>query len=148
VRVLSTEARAQLIANRWPGNVRELENAMHRAVLIAPSDAIGPESIIAPDGARLEEQRAAPAVAHAAFAAETVTRALVGRTVARDPDIAQLVIVQHRQRLALARALDPGCEQNPRGCSRMDAFPPSAPGRVGSRQIEIEYRHEGPPLVC
>src|SRR5829696_1050785 len=81
-RVLSTEARAQLIANRWPGNVRELENAMHRAVLIAPSEAIGPESIIAPDGARLEEQRAAPAVAHATFAAETVTRALVGRTVA------------------------------------------------------------------
>jgi DNA-binding NtrC family response regulator len=81
-RVLSTEARAQLIANRWPGNVRELENAMHRAVLIAPCEAIGPESIIAPDGARLEEQRAAPAVAHATFAAETVTRALVGRTVA------------------------------------------------------------------
>jgi two-component system, response regulator FlrC len=81
-RVLSTEARAQLIANRWPGNVRELENAMHRAVLISANDAIGPEAIIAPDGARLEEQRAAPAVAHAAFAAETVTRALVGRTVA------------------------------------------------------------------
>src|SRR5438477_1720955 len=81
-RVLSTEARAQLIANRWPGNVRELENAMHRAVLIAASEAIGPESIIAPDGARLEEQRAAPAVAHATFAAEAVTRALVGRTVA------------------------------------------------------------------
>ncbi len=62
-RVLSTEARAQLIANRWPGNVRELENAMHRAVLIAGSESIGPEAIIAPDGARLEEQRAAPAVA-------------------------------------------------------------------------------------
>src|SRR3954469_4604497 len=82
VRVLSTEARAQLIANRWRGNVRELENAMHRAVLIASNGEIGPDSIIAPDGARLEEQRAAPAVAHAAFAAETVTRALVGRTVA------------------------------------------------------------------
>src|SRR4051812_33896084 len=81
-RVLSTEARAQLIANRWPGNVRELENAMHPAVLIAANGEIGPDSIIAPDGARLEEQRAAPAVAHAAFAAETVTRALVGRTVA------------------------------------------------------------------
>jgi len=81
-RVLSTEARAQLIANRWPGNVRELENAMHRAVLIAASEAIGPDAIIAPDGARLEEQRAAPAVAHATFAAEAVTRALVGRTVA------------------------------------------------------------------
>jgi DNA-binding NtrC family response regulator len=82
IRVLSTEARAQLIANRWPGNVRELENAMHRAVLIAGSESIGPEAIIAPDGARLEEQRAAPAVAHATFAAEAVTRALVGRTVA------------------------------------------------------------------
>jgi DNA-binding NtrC family response regulator len=82
VRVLSTEARAQLIANRWPGNVRELENAMHRAVLIAPHEAIGPESIISPDGARLDAQRAAPAVAHATLAAETVTRALVGRTVA------------------------------------------------------------------
>ena len=81
VRLLSTEARAQLIANRWPGNVRELENAMHRAVLIAPSEAIGPESIISPDGARLDAQRAAPAVAHATLAAETVTRALVGRTV-------------------------------------------------------------------
>jgi DNA-binding NtrC family response regulator len=81
-RVLSTEARAQLIANRWPGNVRELENAMHRAVLIAVSESIGPEAIVAPDGARLEEQRAAPAVHHATFAAETVTRALVGRTVA------------------------------------------------------------------
>jgi DNA-binding NtrC family response regulator len=81
-RVLSTQARAQLIANRWPGNVRELENAMHRAVLIAGSESIGPEAIIAPDGARLEEQRAAPAVHHATFAAETVTRALVGRTVA------------------------------------------------------------------
>ena len=82
VRVLSTEARAQLIANRWPGNVRELENVMHRAVLIAPHEAIGPESIISPDGARLDAQRAAPAVAHATLAAETVTRALVGRTVA------------------------------------------------------------------
>jgi len=81
-RVLSTQARAQLIANRWPGNVRELENAMHRAVLIAGSESVGPEAIIAPDGARLEEQRAAPAVHHATFAAETVTRALVGRTVA------------------------------------------------------------------
>jgi DNA-binding NtrC family response regulator len=81
-RVLTTEARAQLIANRWPGNVRELENAMHRAVLIAPDEAIGPESIISPDGARLDAQRAAPAVAHATLAAEIVTRALVGRTVA------------------------------------------------------------------
>ena len=81
-RVLTTEARAQLIANRWPGNVRELENAMHRAVLISLGEAIGPEAIIAPDGERLDEKKTAPAVAHATFAAEAVTRALVGRTVA------------------------------------------------------------------
>src|SRR5436305_6324806 len=55
---------------------------MRCAVLIGPGEAIGPESIIAPDGARLEEQRAAPAVAHATTAAEQVTRALVGRTLA------------------------------------------------------------------
>ncbi len=82
VRPLSAEARRALAVNRWPGNVRELENTMHRAVLMALGDEIGPEAIIAPDGARLDEQRAMPAVAHAALAAEQVTRALVGRTVA------------------------------------------------------------------
>ena len=81
-RPLSAEARRQLVTGKWPGNVRELENTVHRAVLIASGDEIGPEAIISPDGARLDEQRAAPAVAHAALAAEQVTRALVGRTVA------------------------------------------------------------------
>ena len=40
------------------------------------------ESILAPDGARLDQQRSASSVAHAALAAEQVSRALVGRTVA------------------------------------------------------------------
>src|SRR6187401_1991517 len=64
---------------RANGMVRVLSTEA-RAVLIAPHEAIGPESIISPDGARLDAQRAAPAVAHATLAAETVTRALVGRT--------------------------------------------------------------------
>jgi two-component system response regulator FlrC len=81
-RPLSADARRQIVAGRWPGNVRELENTMHRAILMAQGPEIGPEAIISPDGARLDEQRAAPAVAHATLAAETVTRALVGRTVA------------------------------------------------------------------
>jgi DNA-binding NtrC family response regulator len=81
-RPLSHEARRTLPLNRWPGNVRELENTMHRAVLLAQGEEIGPEAILAPDGARLDQQRSAPAVAHAAHAAEQVTRALVGRTVA------------------------------------------------------------------
>jgi DNA-binding NtrC family response regulator len=81
-RPLSAEARRTLVLNRWPGNVRELENTIHRAVLLASGDEIGIDGILTPDGMRLSEAKNPPAVAHAAFAAETVTRALVGRTVA------------------------------------------------------------------
>jgi two-component system response regulator FlrC len=83
LRPLSTEARRQLTVNRWPGNVRELENTIHRAVLLSSGPEIGPEAILAPDGARFDDPKMhPPAVAHAALAAEQVTRALVGRTVA------------------------------------------------------------------
>jgi DNA-binding NtrC family response regulator len=81
MRPLAADAKRQLAANRWPGNVRELENTMHRAVLLATGDEIGIEAIIAPDGVRLDTAKPS-AVAHAALAAEAVTRALVGRTVA------------------------------------------------------------------
>jgi len=81
VRPLSAEAKRQLASDRWPGNVRELENTLHRAVLLSTGDEIGPDAILAPDGARLDHAKPA-AVAHAALAAEQVTRALVGRTVA------------------------------------------------------------------
>jgi two-component system, response regulator FlrC len=82
VRPLSAEARRTLVLNRWPGNVRELENTIHRAVLLAAGDEIGVDGILTPDGMRLDQAKNPPAVAHAALAAETVTRALVGRTVA------------------------------------------------------------------
>src|SRR5712671_3843261 len=82
VRPLSAEARRAIVLNRWPGNVRELENTIHRAVLLASGDEIGIDGIVSPDGTRLDQAKAPPAVAHAALAAETVTRALVGRTVA------------------------------------------------------------------
>jgi DNA-binding NtrC family response regulator len=82
-RPLSADARRALVVNRWPGNVRELENTMHRAVLLASGAEIDVDAIRAPDGARLDAARGQPAaVAHAAAAAEQVTRALVGRTVA------------------------------------------------------------------
>jgi two-component system response regulator FlrC len=81
-RPLAQESRRTLTINYWPGNVRELENTMHRAVLMASGDAIGPDAILAPDGVRLDQQRGTPSVAHAALAAEQVSRALVGRTVA------------------------------------------------------------------
>ena len=72
----------KLTAYHWPGNVRELENTLHRAVLLAVGDEIGADAILAPDGERLDKVRTMPAVAHAALAAEQVTRNLVGRTVA------------------------------------------------------------------
>jgi DNA-binding NtrC family response regulator len=84
-RPLSAEARRALVLNRWPGNVRELENTLHRAVLLAGGDEIGIDGIVTPDGMRLDQAKTPGhmmAVAHAAMAAETVTRALVGRTVA------------------------------------------------------------------
>jgi two-component system response regulator FlrC len=82
VRPLSAEGRRTLSLNRWPGNVRELENTIHRAVLLTSGDEIGAEGLMTPDGARLDQVPASPAVAHASIAAEQVTRALVGRTVA------------------------------------------------------------------
>jgi DNA-binding NtrC family response regulator len=81
-RPLSAEARRTLVLNRWRGNVRELENTIHRAVLLATGDEIGADGILSPDGARLDQSKTPSAVAHATMAAEAVTRALVGRTVA------------------------------------------------------------------
>src|SRR4051812_12557386 len=82
VRPLSGEARRALSLHRWPGNVRELENTMHRAVLLTTGPEIGVDGILTPDGARLDQSHGSSAVAHAALAAEQMTRSLVGRTVA------------------------------------------------------------------
>jgi two-component system response regulator FlrC len=82
LRPLSAEARRALSLHPWPGNVRELENTIHRAVLLSTGAEIGVDGILTPDGARLDQARGPAAVVHAAMAAEQVTRALVGRTVA------------------------------------------------------------------
>jgi DNA-binding NtrC family response regulator len=81
-RALSAEARRTLVLNRWPGNVRELENTIHRAVLLTTGEEIGAEAILTPDGMRLDQAKGLATVQHATMAAEAVTRALVGRTVA------------------------------------------------------------------
>ncbi len=44
-RKLSPAACVRLASHHWRGNVRELENTIHRAVLLADGDAIGPEAI-------------------------------------------------------------------------------------------------------
>ena len=81
-RPLSAEARRTLVLNRWPGNVRELENTIHRGVLLTTGDEIGADAILTPEGTRLDQAKGLASVAHATMAAEAVTRALVGRTVA------------------------------------------------------------------
>src|SRR6202158_6290556 len=82
LRPISAEARRVLTSNRWQGNVRAPGHTMDRSVLMAQGDEIGVDAILTPDGDRLDTPKTVPAVAHATFAAEQVTRALVGRTVA------------------------------------------------------------------
>ncbi|GAM97811.1 transcriptional regulatory protein flbD [alpha proteobacterium U9-1i] len=79
-RKLGPEALTQVMAHRWPGNVRELENAMHRAVLLANGEMIGPDAIRAPDGAPVGARHDSAGVA--IEAAQAAARNLVGRTVA------------------------------------------------------------------
>jgi DNA-binding NtrC family response regulator len=82
-RQLTQEARNALLRAPWPGNVRELENTLHRAVLLSQGDDIGPDAIVMPDGVGLSSLAGAASVAtQAAQVAETISRSMVGRTVA------------------------------------------------------------------
>jgi two-component system, response regulator FlrC len=45
-RPLGAAAQSRLRQHAWKGNVRELENCIHRAVLLASGDEIGPEAIL------------------------------------------------------------------------------------------------------
>lgn len=82
-RILSDAARQALLRAPWRGNVRELENTLHRAVLLSDGEVVDVDAIALPDGTTLSDA-APPATvsARAAEAAETASRALVGRTVA------------------------------------------------------------------
>lgn len=88
IRPIAPETERLLGSHPWRGNVRELENTMHRAVLLASGEEIGPEAIRLPDGTRVGSPLPASAgelpqtVRTAVEQAETVTRGLVGRTVA------------------------------------------------------------------
>jgi len=80
-RPISETAKTALLARDWPGNVRELENTMHRAVLLASGQEIGPEAIRMPDGSLFTGGAVHPA-SRAAEAANVAQRQQVGCTVA------------------------------------------------------------------
>jgi DNA-binding NtrC family response regulator len=81
-RPLSAAALARLGQQPWKGNVRELENCVHRAVLMASGEVIGPEAILL-QGSAGTRQRAAAAGGP-----------LVGRTVA---DVERALIIDTLQ---------------------------------------------------
>jgi two-component system response regulator FlrC len=81
-RAISAGARQRLLAHRWPGNVRELENAIHRAVLLSAGPEIEETAIRLPDGAPMTSQPGSETARAASIAAEAVSRAFVGQTVA------------------------------------------------------------------
>ena len=67
-RPLGSAAVAVLQSHRWRGNVRELENCIHRAVLLASGDEIGPGDLLLQGGGAAD--------------GSSIDRSLVGRTVA------------------------------------------------------------------
>jgi DNA-binding NtrC family response regulator len=84
-RPLSDSAKSHLVRQHWAGNVRELENTLHRAVLLANGDEIDVDAIRLPDGSRIDQTVAISSsdpASRAAQVAETVSRNLVGMTVA------------------------------------------------------------------
>ncbi|RYE09817.1 MAG: sigma-54-dependent Fis family transcriptional regulator [Hyphomicrobiales bacterium] len=82
-RRLTDEARQALLRAPWPGNVRELENTLHRAVLLSQGDTIDTDAIVMPDGAGLSDiVQTAGIASQAAQVAESISRSMVGRTVA------------------------------------------------------------------
>lgn len=72
-RPLSQEAMMILNGYHWPGNVREMENTMHRAILLASGDEIGPEAIILTHSAPLNAPSSAPSNVAAPESTPTVS---------------------------------------------------------------------------
>jgi len=71
---LAASGEAKLAAHSWPGNVREMENAMQRAMILAPGDLIEAEHLLlAVSPMTPPTVAAAPVAAAAATVAEAAT---------------------------------------------------------------------------
>ena len=88
VKPLGEAALQKLREHAWRGNVRELENTLHRAVLLAGGDIIGPEAIVlagstAPVDDTADTGAQAQTAEHSGEIEDgSAVRPLVGRTVA------------------------------------------------------------------
>ena len=79
-RALPKATQEKLLSHSWPGNVRELENTMHRAILLASGDDIGPDAILINAGPRgATPQPASTASAGASGSMDPA--AMIGKTV-------------------------------------------------------------------
>ena len=78
-RKMTADAKRKLLAAPWRGNVRELENIIHRSVLLADGPEISPDAITIDDDPHLYRQK--DIAARAIDTAESITRALVGKSV-------------------------------------------------------------------
>jgi two-component system response regulator FlrC len=81
IKTLSEAALDRLLNYEWPGNIRELENVMHRAVLIARTEQIGPEAIGVGSESSLAI-KATQSLQSSQKPTDTVADHLVGKTVA------------------------------------------------------------------
>ncbi len=81
LRGLAPATEALLLTHPWPGNVRELENTLHRAVLLAEGNSIGPEAIDLLEHLPAVAAEAPLVVAPAAPKPAPPVSALVGRRV-------------------------------------------------------------------
>jgi two-component system, response regulator FlrC len=77
LRPVSEPALARLRQRPWKGNVRELENCVHRAVLMASGDEIGPDAILLPGAAALRSREAADGAPPVGRTVADVERALI-----------------------------------------------------------------------
>jgi len=85
---LTSSAEDAMMAHSWPGNLRELRNAVERAVILAPRDALGlpdlglsAESFDEADGARNR------AHVGALISLESLEREHIARVVAQSPSL-------------------------------------------------------------
>ena len=81
-RPITASTMEKLLGHGWRGNVRELENTMHRAVLLAEGDEIGPDAILLTDPPVAADGSNGNSTESTAGETSGLSGPLVGRTVA------------------------------------------------------------------